>query len=117
MASRPELLRPVDTEGALCFVTPSGESLELVADGASLRLDVPRSLNVRALLPRSFRNSRTTLRFAANALATHGLTFTAETAGKCVLRMGYNSTPSWLARLLGLPAHIPFSALRLLFRR
>ncbi len=117
MAPRPDFFRAVDAEGVLHLVTPSGELLELVADGPSVRLEVPRGVNVWALLPGSFRSRRQTIRFAAKALATHGLTLTAESAGRCVLRMGYNTTPGWFARLLGLaPAYIPVSALRLLFR-
>lgn len=118
MALMPEFFRPVDAQGALSLDTPSGQSLKLVADGTSLRLDVPRCVKVRPLLPRSFRGRRQIIRFAAKALATHGLTLTVESAGKAVLRIGYNPTSSWLARLLGLaPAFIPVSAVRLLFRR
>ena len=118
MASRPDFFRPVDVQGALCLDTSSGQTLKLVADGTNFRLDVPHSVNVRPLLPRSFRGSRESIRFIASALASHGLTLTVESAGKAVLRVGYNTTSSWLARLLGVaPAYIPFSALRLLFRR
>jgi len=118
MARRPEFFRPVDAEGALFLDAPSGQSLKLVADGTSIRMDVPRWVDVQDLLPRSFRGRRQTIRFVADAFAMHGLTLSLESAGKSVLRLGYNTTPSWLARVLGLaPAHIPFSALRLLFRR
>ena len=118
MAPRPEFFRPVDAQGALYLDTPSGQTLKLVADGTNFRLDVPRSVNVRLLLPRSFRGCRQTISFIEKAFATHGLTLTVESAGKTVLRIGYNTTSSWLARLLGLaPAYIPFSGLRLLFRR
>ncbi len=118
MAPRPEFFRPVDAEGALFLDAPSGQSLKLVANGTSLHLDVPRWVDVRVLVPRSFRGRRQAIRFVAKAFATHGLTLSLESAGKSVLRLGYNTTPSWLARVLGLaPAYIPFSALRLLFRR
>ncbi|MGB5719461.1 MAG: hypothetical protein WBM34_02125 [Woeseiaceae bacterium] len=118
MAPRPEFFRPVDAEGALFLDAPSGQSLKLVANGTSLHLDVPRWVDVRGLVPRSFRGRREAIRFFAKAFATHGLTLSLESAGKSVLRLGYNTTPSWLARVLGLaPAYVPFSALRLLVRR
>ena len=118
MAPRPEVFRPVDAEGTLRLDTPSGRSLKLVADGTNLRLDVPRWADARVMLPRSFRGRRQSIRSIANMFATHGLTLSLESAGKPVLRIGHNTAPSWLARLLGLaPAYIPVSALRLLFRR
>ena len=118
MAPRPEVFRPVDAEGTLRLDTPSGRSLKLVADGANLRLDVPRWADARAMMPRSFLGRRRAMRFAANMFATHGLTLSLESAGNSVMRLGHNTAPSWLARLLGLaPAYIPVSALRLLFRR
>jgi len=118
MAHRPELFRPVGAEGSLRLDTPSGQSLNLVADGQELRLDMPRWADARAALPRSFRARRRTIRFVARTLATHGLTLSLESAGNPVMRLGHNTSPSWLARLLGLGlAHIPVSALRLLFRR
>ena len=118
MAPRPEVFRPVDAEGTLRLETPSGHSLNLVADGGNLRMDVPRWVDARALLPRSYRGRRQALRFAADMFTMHGLTLSLESAGKPVLRIGHNTAPSWLARLLGLaPAYIPMSALRVLFLR
>jgi len=118
MASRPEAPRPVEVQGSLHLDTPCGGSLELVADGESLRMEVAGWREVRDLVPRSFRGRRHSLRSLANVFETHGLTFSLESAGKPVFRLGYDATPSLLARLLGLsPAYIPLSAVGLLLRR
>ena len=118
MAPRPEGFRPVDAEGTLRLYTPSGQSLNLVADGRNLRLDVPRWVDAWGMLPRSLSGRKRAMRFVAHTLATHGLTLSLDSRSKSVLRLGHNIAPSWLARLLGLaPAYIPVSALRLLFRR
>ena len=118
MAPRPEGFQPVDIEGTLRLDSPSGQSLKLVADGTNVRLDMPRWADARAMLPASVRGRRQSIRFIASMFAKHGLTLSLESAGRAVLRIGFNTSPSWLARLLGLaPAYIPVSALRLLFRR
>jgi hypothetical protein len=117
MASRPEACRPVDVQGALCLDSPDGRTLNLAADGEHLRLTLSGWRDLRSLLrflPRRRRN----LRALADAFASHGLTFSIESAGTSVFRLGKDTAPNWLSRLLGLsPARIPFSALRLLFQR
>ena len=116
MARRPE--RPVDAEGTLRFDTPSGGSINLVADGESLRVEMPSWGDARTLWPRSFGARKRAMHSVANVFAAHGLTLSVESAGKSVLRLGHNTSPSLLARVLGLaPAYIPFSAIRVLFRR
>ncbi len=118
MTSRPDGYRPVEAQGTLRLDTPGGRSLNLVADGDKLRMDLPDWKEARVLLPRSFRARRRALRFVANMFAIHGLTFHLEAAGKPVLRLGHGVTPSWFARLLGLaPANIPVSAIGTLFSR
>lgn len=118
MASRPEDFRPVDAHGTVRVDTPAGRPLDLVADGGNLRLALPDWGAARELMPRSFRGRRRALQVLATLLAGHGLTFSLESGGKPVLRLGYNTSPSWLARLLGLaPADIPVSAIGVLFRR
>lgn len=118
MASRPEGYRPVAAHGTLRLDTPSGRSLDLVANGVELRLALPDLQEARAIMPRSLRARRRALRFFASMLATHGLAFSLEARGKPLLRVGHRVTPSWLARVLGLaPAYIPLSAIGLLFRR
>jgi hypothetical protein len=115
MASRPEACRPVDVWGALALGTPDGRDLNLTADGDHIRLKLSGWRDARALfrgLPRRRRN----LRRLANLFTTHGLTFTLESAGEPVFKLGSDNAPNWLARLLGLaPAYIPLSALRLFF--
>ncbi len=116
MAPRPE--RPVDAEGTLRFDAPSGKAINMIADGERLRVEMPSWEDARTVWPRSFRGRRRALHSAARVLELHGLVLSVESAGKSVLRLGHNTSPSWLARLLGLaPADIPFSAVRLLFRR
>jgi hypothetical protein len=118
MASRPDGYRPVEALGTLRLDTPSGRSLNLVANGEGLRLEVPDLQEARAIMPRSFRGRRRALRFLAELFSTHGLIFSLESGGTPVFRFGHGVAPSWLARLLGLaPANIPFSAIGLLFRR
>jgi hypothetical protein len=118
MASRPDGYRPVEALGTLRLDTPGGRSLNLVASGRELRMEVPELKEVRAIMPRSFRGRRRSLRFFADLLATHGLTFSLEIDARPVFRIGHSVAPGWLARLLGLaPARIPVSAIGLLFRR
>ena len=118
MASRPEPFRPVDAHGSLRIDTPSGRSLNLVADGEMLRLELPGWGDARNILPRSLRGRIRAVRTVAGLLATHGLTLRLDSGGECVVRLGHNAAASWLARLVGLgPVNLPVSALPLLFRR
>ena len=118
MAPRPEDVRPVDTHGTVRLETPAGRSLDLLADGENIRLELPGWRTVRELMPRSFRGRRRALHLLANLFATHGLTFSLESGGKPILRFGHNVPPSWLARLLGLaPAYVPVSAIGALVRQ
>lgn len=50
MASRPEGYRPVEALGTLRLETPGGPSLDLVAGGRELRLDLPDLREVRAIM-------------------------------------------------------------------
>lgn len=116
MSPRPE--RPVNAEGTLRFDAPSGKTISMIADGEKLRVEMPSWDDARTVWPRSFRGRRRALQSVARVLTVYGLILSVESAGQSVLRLGHNTSPSWLARLLGLaPAYIPFSAIRLLFRR
>jgi hypothetical protein len=118
MASRPEAVRPVDAHGTVRLDTPGGSTLNLVADGENLRLELPGWHAARELMPRSFRGRRQTLRAFAELFATHGLTFNLESGGTPLLRLGHDASPNWFARLLGLaPAQVPVSAIGFLFKR
>jgi len=118
MAFRPEAVRPVEAHGNVRLDTPGGRSLELVADGECLRLEVAGWQDVREFMPRSFRGRRRSLGLLANLASAHGLTFSIESAGKPVLQLGHNIVPSLLSRLFGLaPAYVPLSAFGLLLRR
>lgn len=117
-APRPEAFLPVEAHGTLRLDIPGGRSLDLKADGDTLCMDLPGVPEVRAMMPRSFRSRRRSLRFLADTLSTFGLTLRLDLAGKSILRVGAEARPSWLARLLGLgPAYVPFSAVLLLLRR
>lgn len=118
MAFRPDGFRPVEAQGTLSLDTPGGRSVNLVADGQTLRLELQGWREVREFMPRSFRKGREELRFFADMLSVHGLTLSLESAGKPIFRLGHNTSASWLARLLGLaPASIPVSAVALIFAR
>ena len=118
MASRPEGFRPVEAQGTLSFDTPGGRSVNLVAEGENLRLELDGWRDVREFMPRSFRSGRQSLRTLADVFAMHGLTLSLESAGRPILRLGHNASATWLARLLGLaPAYIPVSAFALIFKR
>ena len=116
--SRPEFYLPIEVQGALRLIAPTGRPVGLVAEGASLRLDVPGWRELTALAPMSFRSRRKTLRRAAAALAAGGLTFSVESRGRLVLQIGEGVRTSLIGRLFGLTgAHIPFSGIAALFRR
>lgn len=117
MASRPERIRPLDAHGSLRIDTPSGRSLNLVAEGDTLRLELPGWGDARGALPRSLGGRIRAARLLADSLSTHGLTLSLESAGRSVVRFGRNASTSWLARLLGLGStDLSLSALRHLFR-
>ena len=117
MARRPELIMPVDAHGTLRLDMPGGEALDLVAEGARLTIDLQGLTRLGAFIPGSWRARRRSLRFAANALSTCGLTFSLESAGEPILQFGSNTRPSWIARLMRLgPVNLPFSAIFRLFR-
>ena len=118
MASRPEAFLPVEAQGMLRLDTPGGRSLDLVAKGDSLSMGVSGWREVRELMSRSFQRRRRSLRLLAKVFDVHGLTFTLESSGRPVLRLGHNVPPGLLSRLLGLaPAHLSLAAFGLLIRR
>ena len=115
---RPETRLAVDAQGHLRLESPTGRTLDLVADGDSLHLEVSGWEDIRSLVPGARRARGRMIRVLANILATCGLTLSLESAGKPVGRVGHGVRPSWLARVLGLaPARIPLTAVALLFRR
>ena len=115
---RPENFLPIEAQGALRLDAPTGRSLDLVADGATLQLELPGWAEARNLMPRSFKARANTIRSLTQVLRRYGLTFSLQSAGAPVCTLGHGVRPTWFARLLGLaPAHIPLSAVRLLFRR
>jgi hypothetical protein len=117
MAPRPEPLRPLDAHGSLRIDTPSGRSLNLVAQGEMLRLELPGWGDARRVFPVSLRGRIRAVRSIAGLLSAHGLTLSLESAGHLVARLGHNTSANWLARLLGLgPVNLPVSNIRRLFR-
>ena len=117
-APRPDSLLPVEVQGTLRLDTPGGQALALVADGDVLRLALPGWREARSLMPRSFRERRQALHAIARTLSLYGLSLSLEFRGQPVIGLGHQTRPSWLARILGLaPAHIRFSAIRLLWPR
>ncbi len=115
---RPDPFLPIEAQGTLRLDAPTGRSLDLVADGTALQLELPGWAEARDLMPRSFKARATAVRSLALVLQNYGLTFSLQSAGTSLCMLGHGVRPTWLARLLGLaPAHIPLSAIRLLFRR
>jgi hypothetical protein len=118
MAPRPEALRPVEAFGNVRLDMPGGRTLELVAAGECLTMEVAGWQDVRELMPRSFRSRRRSLALLATLVSAHGLTFSIESSGKPVFQIGHNVVPGLLSRLLGLaPAYVPLAAFGLLLRR
>ncbi len=117
MARRPDIFLPLEANGQLRLDAPTGRSLDLVADGQTLRLDIPGLQELRTMsMP--FQSRARTVRVVAAVLASHGLTLVMESAGKSVLLVGSSVRPNWLARLLGLaPARIPLAAITALLGR
>jgi hypothetical protein len=117
MALKPENFCPLDAHGTLRVETPSGRSLDLVANGETLRLELPGLRDARSALPRSFTGRIRTVRLLAELLSTHGLTLSIESAARPLCRLGYNTKCSWLARMLRLGAtDLSVSAIRRIFR-
>lgn len=109
---------PVEAQGSLRLDAPTGRTLEVVADGDNLRLDVPTWSDLRAMMPRSLRARGRAVRMTADVLRTYGLTLSLETAGKPFFQIGHNVKAGWLAGLIGLaPARISLRALLLRFKR
>lgn len=113
-----DVLTPVDARGALRIDAPTGRSLDLVADGETLRLELPGWPEARALMSGSSGSRRHAAGRLGAALARYGLVLSLESAGRPVFQLGHGISPNWLARLLGYTrARIPVSAVGLLFRR
>lgn len=118
MALMPDVHMPVDAQGSLRIDGPTGRSLALMAEGDTLRLELPGWPEARAMMPRSFGARGRAIGQLGHVLSACGLTLSLESAGKPVLQLGQGVRSSWLARLLGLaPARIPLSAIALFFKR
>ena len=109
---------PVEAQGSLRLDAPTGRSLEIVADGDELRLDVPTWAELRAMMPRSFRERGRAVRRMADILRIYGLTLSLESAGKPFFQIGHGVSASWLSSMVGLaPARISLRAVALRFKR
>ena len=114
----PDALMPVDAQGSLRIDGPTGRALALMAEGDTLRLELPGWPEARAMMPRSSALRGRAVGRLGRALEAYGLTLSLESAGKPVFQLGQGVRPTWLARLLGLgPARIPLSAIALFFKR
>ncbi len=114
----PDAALPVDAQGILRIDAPTGRSLELVASGDTLRLELPGWPEARAMLPRSVGARGRAVGRLSELLSGLDLMLILESAGKPVMQLGAGVRPSWLARLLGLaPARIPLAAVALFFSR
>ncbi|MEE4161509.1 MAG: hypothetical protein V2I25_03315 [Woeseiaceae bacterium] len=117
-APAPEAYRPIDAEGRLRLEAPSGRTLEVVAEGNALRLDVPTWSELSALVPRARGTRSRLLRVVGELLSSHGLTLRLESGGRTFFELGATVRPNWLARLFRLaPARLQLSAITLFLRR
>lgn len=109
---------PVDARGTLRIDAPTGRSLDLLADGDTLRLELPGWPEARAMMPRSFSGRARALERLGRLLNELGLVLSLESAGNPVLRLGHGVSANWLGRLFGgASANISLSAISLIFRR
>lgn len=116
-AHRPEVFLPVEAHGSLRLDMPGGQALDLVAEGARLRVDLRGLAETGAMMQGSWRDRVRSLRLASTTLSIYGLTLSLESAGKAVVRFGGNTKPSWIARLMRLgPVHLPLSAIFILLK-
>ena len=114
----PEPYLPIEVQGALRLVAPTGKPVGLSAEHDTLRLDIPGWRELRAIAPMSFIAQRRTLRQASAALNTCGLRFNVESRGRLVLQIGSGVRTSLIGRLLGITgAYIPFSGIAALLRK
>lgn len=113
-----EVTSSLETLGHLRLEAPSGRTLNLVAEGSVLRLDVPGWPELRALMPRTGAARSQMLRRVAGVLSASGLTLRLESRGRPFVTLGSGVRSNWLSRLLGIaPARTSFSAFALLLRR
>ncbi len=118
MALRPETGMPVEARGLLRLEPPVGRPLDVIAEGARLRVKLPSFREARRVLPHVTSVRGRALAYIGSALSAHGLTLSLESAGKPVLQLGYGASPNWFARVLGLaPARVPFSSIRWILQR
>ena len=109
---------PLESLGHLRLEAPSGRTLDLVAEGSVLRLDVPGWPELRAFMPQKGTTRSQVLRRVARLLSASGLTLRLESRGRPFVTLGSGVRPNWLSRLLGItPARTSFFAFALLFRR
>ena len=97
--SAPDLSLPVEAQGHLRLDAPSGRTLELVADGDALTLEVPTWAELNDLSPSSWRVRLTMLRNLSAVLSTCALTLNLTTRDRVFLELGANVRPGWFARL------------------
>jgi hypothetical protein len=93
---------PVDVHGELCIDSPSGALIALQADGAQLRLTVPRWADLQQFGPRALLGQRRAIVTAIRALRTSNLTLNISVGGRHAAGFGAGVKTTMLARLLGL---------------
>ncbi len=97
---------------------PSGRTLDFVADGDALTLDVPTWAELDGLSPTSWTARSSAVQKLSAVLSTCALTLRLTTRGKVFLELGAKVRPNWFARLAGLgPVRLKSPVIGLFFRR
>ncbi len=116
--SAPDLSLPVEAQGHLRLDAPSGRTLELVADGDTLTLEVPTWADLNGLSPSALRARLATARNLSAVLSTCALTLKLTTRDRVFLELGANVKPSWFSRLIRIgPVRFRSPLIGLFFRR
>ena len=97
--SVPDLHLPVEAQGHLRIDAPTGRTLDLVANGDTLTLDVPTWADLKGLSSSALRARLATVRNLSAVLSTCALTLKFTTRDRVFLELGANVKPSWFSRL------------------
>ena len=116
--SAPDLSLPVEAQGHLRLDAPSGRTLDFLANGDTLTLDVPTRGELDGLSPSSWTARLRATRNLSTVLSAGALTLKLTTRGRVFLELGANVRPNWFARLARLgPVRLKRPFIGLLLRR
>lgn len=109
---------PVEATGSLQIDTPTGRRVDVVADGSRLHVDMVEWSELDHVGPRSLFARRRAVVRAASLLGALGLYLNVDVSKKQAVRLGADTRPSLVARLLRLGrVDLPFATVVALLRR